>query len=81
MTWTPRPPKRTAPPLPRELKDACDARYIYNCQQCGLALSDLQMMSYRQVQDLLEINAFYADAAAYYEEDEQARRSEALFWS
>lgn len=39
------------------------------------------MMSYRQVQDLLEINAFYADAAANYDEDEKARKAEAAFWS
>lgn len=38
-------------------------------------------MSYRQVQDLLEINAFYADASAYYDEDEKARKAEAAFWS
>jgi hypothetical protein len=39
------------------------------------------MMSYRQVQDLLELNAFYADAAAHYDEDEKARKAEAAFWS
>ena len=81
MQWKPREPKRPAPPLPSNLQDSCDARYIYNCQQCGLTLSDLQMMSYRQVKDLLEINAFYADAAAYYDEDEKARKAEAAFWS
>lgn len=38
-------------------------------------------MSYRQVADLLELNAFYADAAEHWEEDEAARRGEAAFWS
>ena len=81
MEWTPRPPERPTPPLPSSLEEACDARYIYNCQQCGLSVSDLMALSYRQVRDLLEINGFYADAAAHYEDDEQARKSEAAFWS
>ncbi len=29
----------------------------------------------------MEINAFYADAAAHYAEDETARKAEAAFWS
>ena len=33
------------------------------------------MMSYRQVQDLFEINAFYADAAEHYDEDEKGVQS------
>lgn len=81
MTWTPRPPKRPAPPLPSNLADACDARYLYNCQQCGLTIPDLQQLSYRQVKDVLELNAFYADAAAHYEDDEKARKAEAAFWA
>ena len=76
----PRPPKRPAPPLPSELEEACDARYIYNCQKCGLSLSDLSMLSYGQVRDLLELNAFYADAASHWDEDEKARKAEAAFW-
>ena len=39
------------------------------------------MMNYRQVQDLLEINAFYADAAEHYDEDDKVRKAEAAFWS
>lgn len=81
MAWAPRPPKRPLPPLPQNLSDACDARYLYNCQQCGLTVSDLQQLSYRQVKDLLEINAFYADAAANYEDDRKAAKGEAAFWS
>ena len=81
MQWTPRPSKRPVPPLPSNLQEACDARYIYNCRKCGLTLSDLQMLSYRQVLDLLEINAFYDDAFAHYDEDEKARKAEAAFWS
>lgn len=81
MEWKPRPPKRPAPPLPSNLADACDARYLYDCQQCGLTVSDLQQLDYRQVKDLLEIHAFYADAAANYEDDEKARKGEAAFWS
>lgn len=38
-------------------------------------------MSYRQVQDLLEIHAFYSDAAEHYDEDERARNAEAAFWA
>lgn len=37
-------------------------------------------LSYRQVNDLLEIHAFYADAVAHYEDDEKARKAEAKFW-
>ena len=43
-------------------------------------MADLQRLSYRQVKDLLEIHAFYADAAANYEDDEKARKAEAAFW-
>ena len=75
-----RPPKQPAPPLPSNLSDACDARYLYNCQQCGLSITDLQQLSFRQVKDLLEIHAFYADAVANYEDDEKARKAEAAFW-
>lgn len=81
MGWTPRPPKRPSPPLPSSLEEACDARYIYSCQQCGISVSDLRTLSYRQVLDLLEINSFYADAASHYEDDEKARKAEAAFWS
>lgn len=80
MEWEPREPKNPLPPLPRNLSDACDARYIYNCQQCGLTISDLEKLGYRQVKDLLEINAFYADATANYDDDEKAKRAEAAFW-
>ena len=31
--------------------------------------------------ELFEINAFYADAAEHYDEDEKARKAEAAFWS
>jgi hypothetical protein len=41
----------------------------------------LQQLSYRQVKDLLEINAFYADAAANYEDDQKAAKGEAAFWA
>lgn len=81
MAWKPRPPKRPLPKLPSNLADACDARYIYSCRQCGLTISDLQSLSYTQVQDILEISAFYADAADHYDDDELARNAEASFWS
>ena len=81
MEWIPRPPKHPAPPLPANLQDACDARYLYNCQQFGLSVADLHSLSYRQVKDLLEIHAFYSDAADNYEDDEKARKAEAAFWS
>lgn len=81
MAWKPRPPKRPLPNLPSNLADACDARYIYSCQQCGLSISDLRQLSYTQVQDILEMNAFYADASAYYDDDERARSAEAGFWA
>lgn len=81
MEWTPRPPKRPSPPLPSSLADACDARYLYNCQQVGISIADLKALSYPQVLDLLELNSFYLDAAAHYEDDEKARKAEAAFWS
>lgn len=81
MEWTPREPERPLPPLPKSLSDACDARYLYNCQQAGLTIADLQQLSYRQVSDLLEIHAFYADASAHYDDDKKAREAEATFWS
>jgi len=40
----------------------------------------LQQLSFRQVKDLLEIHAFYTDAAANYDDDEKARKAEAAFW-
>lgn len=81
MKWKPRPPKRPTPPLPSNLAEACDARYIYNCQQCGISVDDLHQLSYRQVLDLLEINSFYADAAIHYDDDEKARKAEAAFFA
>lgn len=81
MQWRPRPPKRPLPQLPSNLEEACDARYIRSCQQCGLSVSDLMLLSYAQVQDVLEINAFYADAYAHREDDETARSAESRFWS
>lgn len=81
MAWTPHQPKRRMPSLPSNLASACDARYIYSCQQCGLSISDLQVLSYTQVQDVLELNAFYVDAAENYEDDEKARAAESQFWS
>ncbi len=80
MEWKPRPPKRPAPPLPSNLSDACDARYLYDCQQCGLSITDLQQLSFRQVKDLLEIHAYDADAVAIYEDAVNARKAEAAFW-
>lgn len=69
------------PPLPTNLSDACDARYLYDCQLCGLSVSDLERLSYPQVLDLMEIHAFYADAQANYDDDEKARKAEAAFWA
>lgn len=80
MEWEPREPKRPLPPLPSNLAEACDARYLYDCQRCGLCVSDLKQLGYRQVADLLEIHAYYADAAANYEDDDKARKAEAAFW-
>lgn len=44
-------------------------------------MSDLRQLSYAQVTDLLEVHAFYEDAAANYEDDEKARKAEAAFWA
>ena len=44
-------------------------------------MNDLELMSYRQVRDLIEINAFYADAAAHRDEDRRSREAESRFWS
>ena len=45
------------PPLPMELQSSCDALYIYECQQAGLSINDLEKLSYRQVQTLLDIRS------------------------
>ena len=63
------------------MDDACDAVYLYQCIKCGLSMNDLELMSYRQVRDLIEINAFYADAAAHRDEDRRSREAESRFWS
>lgn len=60
------------PTLPEELIDSCDVRYLYNCQQCGLSVADLQCLTVEQVALLMEMHEFTADAVAYAEEDGQA---------
>lgn len=69
------------PPLPTELQSSCDALYIYECQQAGLSIGDLEKLSYRQVQTLLDIYSFVHDAIAYAVDDEEARKGEQEFWS
>ena len=69
------------PPLPAELESSCDALYLYECRQAGLSISDLEKLSYRQVQALLDINAFVNDAIAYARDDEGARAGEAAFFA
>lgn len=69
------------PPLPTELQSSCDALYIYECQQAGLSIGDLEKLSYRQVQTLLDIYSFVHDAIAYAKDDEEARKGEQEFWS
>lgn len=69
------------PPLPPELRSSCDALYLYECQQAGLSITDLEKLGYRQVQALLDINAFVNDAIAYAQDDEEARRGEAAFFA
>lgn len=69
------------PPLPMELQSSCDALYIYNCQQAGLSINDLEKLSYRQVQTLLDMYSFVNDAIAYAQDDEESRKGEAAFWA
>lgn len=67
--------------MPRELSSSCDALYIYECQQAGLSISDLEKLSYMQVQSLLDIHSFVNDALAYADDDRQAREGEAAFFA
>lgn len=69
------------PPLPMELQSSCDALYIYECQQAGLSINDLEKLSYRQVQTLLDIHSFVNDAIAYAQDDEESCKGEAAFWA
>lgn len=69
------------PPLPAELIESCDVRYLYNCQQCGLSVSDLHCLTIEQVSLLMEMNEFVSDAVAYAREDEQAARGAAAFFA
>ena len=69
------------PPLPMELQSSCDALYIYECQQAGLSINDLEKLSYRQVHTLLDIYSFVNDAIAYAQDDEESRKGEAAFWA
>lgn len=69
------------PPLPMELQSSCDALYIYECQQAGLSINDLEKLSYRQVQTLLDMYSFVNDAIAYAQDDEESRNGEAAFWA
>ena len=59
------------PPLPVELQSSCDALYIYECQQAGLSISDLEKLSY----------SFVNDAIAYADDDEESRNGETSFWA
>lgn len=68
-------------PLPMELQSSCDALYIYECQQAGLSINDLEKLSYRQVQTLLDMYSFVNDAIAYAQDDEESRKGEAAFWA
>lgn len=67
--------------MPDELADRCDVLYLYNAQQCGLSVSDLQALTYDQAQALMEAHEFVSDAVAYADEDEQAARGEAAFFA
>lgn len=69
------------PPLPMEMQSSCDALYIYECQQAGLSINDLEKLSYRQVQTLLDMYSFVNDAIAYAQDDEESRKGEAAFWA
>lgn len=69
------------PPLPMELQSSCDALYIYECQQAGLSINDLEKLNYRQVQTLLDMYSFVNDAIAYAQDDEESRKGEAAFWA
>lgn len=69
------------PPLPMELQSSCDALYIYECQQAGLSINDLEKLSYRQVQTLLDMYSFVNDAIAYAQDDEESRKGEVAFWA
>lgn len=69
------------PPLPMELQSSCDALYIYECQQAGLSINDLEKLGYRQVQTLLDMYSFVNDAIAYAQDDEESRKGEAAFWA
>ena len=68
------------PELPQELKDDAGALYIYNAQQCGLTISDLQCLTYEQVMHVMELHDFVNDAVAYEDDDKAASEGEAFFF-
>lgn len=45
-----------------------------------MSVSDLEKLSYLQVQAILDIRAFVNDAVEYAEDDEQASKGEAAFF-
>ena len=54
--------------------------YIYNAQQCGLTISDLQCLTYEQVMHVMELHDFVNDAVAYADDDKAASDGEAFFF-
>lgn len=46
-----------------------------------MSINDLEKLSYRQVQTLLDIHSFVNDAIAYAQDDEESRKGEAAFWA
>lgn len=67
--------------MPDELAERCDVLYLYNAQQCGLSVSDLQALTYDQAMGIIEAHEFVSDAVEHAEEDEQALRGEAAFFA
>lgn len=46
-----------------------------------MSINDLEKLSYRQVQTLLDMYSFVNDAIAYAQDDEESRKGEAAFWA
>jgi hypothetical protein len=50
------------------------------CQECGLHVSDLMLLTYEQVKALIELHEFVQDSAEHAKEDEEAIEGEMAFF-
>ena len=50
------------------------------CQECGLSISDLKLLTYEQVNALIELNEFIKDSAEHAREDEESFDGERAFF-